>query len=636
MDQFPGFAATSLDGSSVSQFESMSSENRMNDSIDTRSFRREAKTMLLGSLSVDKTLLNVFKTKTSADASKGGLSDMSLASQSLAALSVGAGFYRESQFKSLSEDAKLRINCWNAFKAFSTEQGDLVMDGGTRGLPVGMLATAIRKVSKAIPPNELARRIQLQQFPSKAILSWREFEKFCLAVLLPPLGAAKNGDDFDDDNDYEQQKPAPSPFAEGLSKQTAYQRLLQKQRGASSIKMNHLPASASNDIGINASVTSLQNGHKVSTTTVNDAMLRVFKKEEATKRQEHMSLIASQAFSTQNDVDTAMLTKLVKPRSKLHDPLLKSKVYALSHEKETYGRKWEHMKAMRDERFTREIKKQARSDLISSFNRIVQKGEKEMLTKALSEQALLKEYQAIEKVNEKREANYATEERNRRWKEEQKIQRQRSAELFKEAISSSTLLSKSLLEEEKEEKRNTIKAEKFVLSEASSALITIPQELEKNITRARSYEAYLEAQRIKREYWEGTLDRRIKKYANAKRERMLRTTDMGTARVAITPMGPTSGGYLGFNESMSDTASKEEDDYLNVVAIREYLTRREQLEKLSSQRTLSREEYEAQQTQEFDGRRPFSENVACEDLQDLQEEESWRTSAEYHFPAIST
>ena len=68
-----------------------------------------------------------------------------------------------------------KINAWVAFKKYGTKQGDLMMDGGSMGIPVSLLPEALQKVAKSIPIAELSAIVARQQYPSKALLKWQEF-----------------------------------------------------------------------------------------------------------------------------------------------------------------------------------------------------------------------------------------------------------------------------------------------------------------------------------------------------------------------------------------------------------------------------------------------------------------------------
>ena len=65
-------------------------------------------------------------------------------------------FFRESQFRMASEEEILKMNAWVAFKRYGTKQGDLMMDGGSMGIPVSLLPEALQKVAKSIPIAELS------------------------------------------------------------------------------------------------------------------------------------------------------------------------------------------------------------------------------------------------------------------------------------------------------------------------------------------------------------------------------------------------------------------------------------------------------------------------------------------------
>ena len=67
------------------------------------------------------------------------------------------------------------MNAWAAFNKYSIGQGDLRMDGGSRGIPVQQLPEALSRVARSIPIIELSMIVARQQYPSKSVLKWQEF-----------------------------------------------------------------------------------------------------------------------------------------------------------------------------------------------------------------------------------------------------------------------------------------------------------------------------------------------------------------------------------------------------------------------------------------------------------------------------
>ena len=89
----------------------------------------------------------------------------------------------ESSFEKANNKEKLQMNNWIAFQKYSTNQGELVMDGGSRSIPIAILVTALNKVcAGSISDKQLATIVARQQYPSKAMLSWNQFNGLCYEI----------------------------------------------------------------------------------------------------------------------------------------------------------------------------------------------------------------------------------------------------------------------------------------------------------------------------------------------------------------------------------------------------------------------------------------------------------------------
>lgn len=532
----------------------------MADTIDTRKFKKGAKIFMRGGLAVEKTLLNVFKTKTSNESRDND----SLASDSIGALSIGPGFYRTPQFNSLSNEEKMVVNCWNAFKAYSVQQGDKPVDGGSKGVPIGSLVAALRAMSKSLTPTELTEIVHNRQYPSNAMLSFKEFQQLAASVFPSPQRSSAQS--------------APSSAwnmrqtHQDLRDPNAYNRLQQKHRGASSIVFSALPPTATTDMGVCESVTVID-GVKVATAAVNGAMLTVFKNEARRKKMQ-----IKNALQTGDPVQVEAAQSAL--RNSLSEPLLKHKVYGLTHGKETYAAKWERMKAKRDDRIEREIKHAARGDMVESMSRLVLKSEKRVIREVVEAQEDAAREAArlrvLSKIAEEKEAA----ERIFRQDQEALDKRKQSAAVLREALDEASILTQSMHEEELAEKKEAIVP--FQLNPASSALVTVPDEITIKVKRAKTLESYNSAKQAEKDYWEQTLDNRIKRFAYAKYEKMFKAADVGV-RVAVTPLHSGAGRHKHISRAyspMRDSLTGDgcpvsptglEDAYLQSFAMSEYL-----------------------------------------------------------------
>jgi hypothetical protein len=293
---------------------SVNDSGSLTDTIDTRRFKKGAQVFMRGGLAVEKTILNVWRTKTSTESRD----NISLSSDSIGAISVGPGFFRTSQFNTLSNEEKLLVNIWNAFKKYSVQQGDNPCDAGSRSIPVQSLVSAVLSISKTLPPAEVIEIVRSRQYASNAMLSMQEFRAFIESIFstkAPPLtmtgipdplrmhGAARA------EAEASGMSPTPDP-----RDPNAYHRLQQKQRGASSVVFATLPQEVTTDIGTSELITDL-NGQKVSTQTVNSAMLAVLKNQSKHRNKQLRKALKS------NDPDLAAAAQLAKQAS-ITEPLL--------------------------------------------------------------------------------------------------------------------------------------------------------------------------------------------------------------------------------------------------------------------------------------------------------------------------
>jgi len=522
----------------------------MADTLDTRKFKDGAKVFMQGGFAVEKTLLTMFKTKTSAESRE----NMSLSSESLGAVSVGPGFYRASQFNSLSDSERLSVNIWNAFKKYSLEQGDKPCDAGSRGLPVDALLSSVLSISKSLSPVEVSEIIRSRQFPSNAMLSLPEFRSFIESLFSPkaaPLtltgvppstrlrGAARA------DYEYSGLVPIPDPRSPD-----AFHRLQLKQRGAASVVFAALPPHVSSDIGVSESITVMPDGNKVPTQMINSAMLTVLK----THNHEQKKQLKRALNSKEPGVAEAAEARL---KATITEPLLKHKVYGMTHANETYAAKWERMKAKRDERVAREVQRATRCEQIENINRIVLTGERRTVKKILESRSEAELRAARERVLQRISDEQELAERISLKEEQARLKRQESASVLRAALEEASLLTQSIHEDSVAEKKAAITP--FVLNPSSSALVKVPNELVVRVAKARSLEGWMAAKKAERDFWESTLDSRINRYAFAKYEKMLRIADVG-ARISITEISsapPSATSQEGlprrFSDSMRDT-----------------------------------------------------------------------------------
>jgi hypothetical protein len=329
----------------------------------------------------------------------------------------------------------------------------------------------------------------------------------------------------------------------------AYHRLQQKQRGASSVVFATLPQEVTTDIGTSELITDL-NGQKVSTQTVNSAMLAVLKNQSKHRNKQLRKALKS------NDPDLAAAAQLAKQAS-ITEPLLKHKVYGMAHGNETYAAKWERMKAKRDDRMGREMKRAARSETIEAINRMVLTSEKRAIKQFVEVKADVDRQLAREKVESRIAEESHAAERIRLRAEQERDKRLESASLLRSALEEASLLTQSLHEDELAEKKSAITP--FALNPSSSALVKVPDELVIRVCKARTLEGWKAAKKAERDFWENTLDSRIKRFAYAKYDKMLKATDVG-ARVSVTQITSAPAGFTPFSSGARPFSDSLRDD----------------------------------------------------------------------------
>ena len=646
--------------------------------LDTRSFTKEARTMMLGALGVEKTLITQFGVKTSVSSRE----DHSLAAQALSKLTVGEGFYRASNFEKVNNEDMLRMNAWNAFQKYSVDQGDLVMDGGSRGIPVAVLVTALGKVcAQSITEKNLASIVARQQYPSKAMLSWKDFLGLCLEIyylnqgnffkqgqhggtkvrperlsrkgssevqrksrmsLSTPAQAhqplvrhrpteAENvlhshcadrlvhdihdyhlenmgfqGGVFDEPTtsigsyeafekmertqkhahqaqerasrrrdaalrDYGQEgsgslqqsqsqgslgAAAKAKMSQSTSqvtsgstggasskglgnssskskvlipkmKMTAFDLLMQKQRGASSIKMSMLPPGASNAIGTSHEFVDIEVGGtagnalggagdvKIPTKKISDLMLSKFHVENQLKRQQVAEMHTLYPIK---DVDMQKADII----NRLAQPLIKQKVYTMTHRNESQVAKWKRMKKLRSEREAREEKKEKRKSALSFISSVVQNGEKAAAKKTLRDLSMIKSFEKKEFVEKCKDAESEVQLNIEARKEDIQAEKKGTALNMKMALNSSIELTQSILEDEMVARKDCVRTREgpFKLNPSSSALLKVPEVLKEKIRTARTLEQYNQAVADEKNFKEETMSSRIRGFATAKFEKM--------------------------------------------------------------------------------------------------------------------
>ena len=115
------------------------------------------------------------------------------------------------------------------------------------------------------------------------------------------------------------------------------------------------------------------------------------------------------------------------------------------------------------------------------------------------------------------------------------MEKSKSAANLKHAIIAGVEASRATLRDEFEERKALAGESKFHLNENSSALLSVPKEITRSITKARTLERWNAAKEAEKQYLEETMTNRINQFAAEKAQRLSKAAENVT-RVAHTPI----------------------------------------------------------------------------------------------------
>lgn len=540
----------------------------IDNDIDTRSLRKETLTYINSDSIVEKTLKKAFRQKVVSrqplNVAK-SLSDMNSIASS-ATHSLGMGFSIQSgtvdsmnktvktnQTHNTADDKQFIAICWRAFNKFGVlqEQGDSLFDCCKKGLSVQKLQSALQDISHSINISFVEQIIETHFSSKFYMISWNEFKKLATEIISADRenkrlgllqsnninGGTKNnllttGSSIMSSNSVTNLLPT-----QAISNETAYTKLLQKQRHASTFSVrNSIPITKPNEF--NHSYTEV-GGEFIHSNKLNEAIIESFKKEARMARKD------DDIERMMNQIPTAQPTSAVKTKVKEEEedlsnkrftqPLIKERMQPLFNKKDNVYVKWEQTKKKRDERILRENKKHARADMISLWNRITFAEDKEIMDKKLATDKQIQDEIAKSKYYEQRSLQFAMKENIHRNKSEDVLRKSQSASIFKDALNSSMELERETREEMLAEKRSMRPFGGMRISEESSGLVAIPQEIKVKIKAAKRLTEYEAAKKEEKEYFNQTMAYRLALISKKKSAAIKKAVQIG-APISLSPL----------------------------------------------------------------------------------------------------
>ena len=177
------------------------------------------------------------------------------------------------------------------------------------------------------------------------------------------------------------------------------------------------------------------------------------------------------------------------------------------------------MKEKREERMNRDYMRDHRKNAIASLTRLVSDGEKSSMYRFLQERNAVEQVMAEANVEKRRRRGYAPGEN---------LPAQRRVTIGEVQIGNKSQVCNYRrsggfprhFEEEFKERKALASENKFHLNENSSALLGVPKEITRSITKARTLERWNAAKEAEKQYLEETMTNRINQFAAEKAQRL--------------------------------------------------------------------------------------------------------------------
>ena len=555
----------------------------IDNDIDTRSIRKEALTYINADVVVEKTLKKAFGQKVTSrqplNVAK-SISDMnSIGSSATRSLDMGYSIKSgtiDSMQKSLitqntADDKQFLAICWRAFNKYGVlqEQGDSLFDSCKKGLSVQKLLVAMQDISHSINVSYIEQIIE-KYFTSKFyMISWNEFKKLASEIIaidrenkrLSLLQTNNNSTSnllLAGSNIISQSTPNLLNNLT-IGNETAYTKLLQKQRHASSFSIrNSIPLAKPNEF--NHSYTEVD-GEFIHRNKMNEAIIESFKNDSRMTRKDGDIEKLINFPMAQADPVTSIKIKdddVDLSNKRFTQPLIKDRMQPLFNKKDNVHVKWEETKKKRDERILRENKKHARAGMMSLWNRITFAEDKEMVNKKLAADREIYDDIAKSRYYEQRSLQMAMKDNIQRIKTEDMLRKSQSASVFKDALNSSMELEREVREEMMSEKRAMRPQGSMRISEESSGLVAIPQEIKVKIKAAKRLTEYEASKKEEKEYFNKTMAYRLS-LISKKKSAAIKKAIQVSAPISLSPLKGAD--IFSDNSYFDDTSTSYYSEY---------------------------------------------------------------------------
>jgi hypothetical protein len=209
-------------------------------------------------------------------------------------------------------------------------------------------------------------------------------------------------------------------------------------------------------------------------------------------------------------------------------PLMKQRVYELTHRQDSYANKWSRMKEIRDGRFQQMQRKEDRGDMMHALQKTINNSEKMEYDAALSAAQLAHRQERDYLHNKNKYSEDMSSWRRNVYHRQESLRKEVGARDLRRAIGSAL----NIVQEEKSRDiydKSIHKPDSAItrFSEHTSYTVPVPSEVLDRVKHAKRYSEYKDAKRNAETYVERTISNRIQRYASARNLAMARAASTG-------------------------------------------------------------------------------------------------------------
>eukprot|EP01041_Mallomonas_annulata_P006723 gene6723-13620_t len=391
-----------------------------------------------------------------------------------------------------------KYKCWTAFQTFSGPILDNDSKIIRRGVHISNVSSAISSIMPKVHISRIQAHIDQQYFMPNKIMNWLEFSAIC--------------NDIKPDGNVTATARSSSRANTSPYKSQPFEQMLKQQSSVSELSQIPLRELSQGTPAIDTLRTS---------SVLKDAVCEATKNKN--RKMRRLELISSAKHAVNGK----------KPH--FIKPLEKQSIVDIVNPTESLAAK---RKIARERRMAREeakLQTQHRHELFVGLNRTVIACDKAAIAKTVKEIADRTMEAKLDNWNECREKEEATAENIESWRNNEHYSKSMGASTLRQALSSSSSFSRSVLEYEKLEK-NTLKASRMgKLSEYTSYKVDVPEQIQHTIRFAKKFSDYKRAKEEAEDIVKSTLSRRIMQHAEAKKLARLKAEAAG-GMVSIAPI----------------------------------------------------------------------------------------------------